>query len=99
MAKSSTKSAAPKKTVKTSSLKIVAVSETILEKFKSLNLEPQLQSDLSWCLGSYNFDKNPSGLYEAAAKSLPVLSQELGKKTKGVTKKLITDIEKALAEK
>ncbi|HCW07587.1 MAG TPA: hypothetical protein DGG95_09525, partial [Cytophagales bacterium] len=88
MAKSSTKSTTVKKPAKATELKIVKVSETILEKLKSLNLEPQLQSDLSWCIGSYNFDKNPSGLYTAASKALAVFNQELEKKTKGVTKKL-----------
>lgn len=99
MAKATTKTSAMKKSAKPASSKIEKVSGTIVEKLASLNLEPQLQADLRWCLGSYGYDKNPSGLYENVSKALVVFKGELEKKTKGVTKKLISDIEKALAEK
>ena len=105
MAKTSTKSAtkptskAPAKTSKpktatTDSLE--QASEEALQKLKALGIDPQLQSDLEWCLGSYRYDKNPSGLIEVAGKALVVLNAEKEKKTKGVTVKLIGDLEKAL---
>jgi hypothetical protein len=71
-------------------------SEEALKKLQSLGIEQQLQSELEWCLGSYRFDRNPSGLYEVAGRALTVLNAEKAKKTKGVTVKLIGDLEKAL---
>src|SRR5579871_1379804 len=100
MAKSTTKKAeaAPKKTVKAKApASIAKVAETILDKLKTLNLEPGLQSDIVWCLGSYKHDHNPVGLYEKATQALAVFKAEQAKKTKGVTAKLIGDIETSLA--
>jgi hypothetical protein len=71
-------------------------SEEALKKLQALGIEQQLQSELEWCLGSYRFDRNPSGLLEVAGRALNVLSLEKAKKTKGVTVKLIGDLEKAL---
>jgi formate-dependent nitrite reductase cytochrome c552 subunit len=72
------------------------LSEETLKKFQSLGIEQQLQADLEWCLGSYRHDKNPSGLLGMMSRALDVLRAEQTKKTKGVTAKLITDLEKAL---
>jgi hypothetical protein len=71
-------------------------SEEALTKLKSLGLEEGLQSELEWCLGSYRFDRNPSGLREVAGRVLTALAAEKEKKTKGVTAKLVGDLEKAL---
>ena len=104
-AKQSTKVATkePKKTSsRTSATKISEadriekVSEELLQKLKELNLEQNLQNDIEWCLGSYRADRNPVGLYEVTERVLAVLKSEKEKKTKGVTAKLITDVEKAL---
>ncbi len=78
---------------------ILKVTEGIHDKLKALHLDPALQSDIVWCIGSYRHDKNPVGLYENAAKALVVFKGELAKKTKGITAKFIGDIEKALAAK
>jgi hypothetical protein len=106
MAKATVKVAAPK--VSTPSKKspakpkaktpvsIEKVSEDILAKLKSLNIEHQLQADLEWCLGSYRFDQNASGLLEVIRKSHNILTQEQAKKTKGVTATLINSIKKVL---
>lgn len=105
MAKTSAKTAAktaaksPTSKVKaapTQTLSIEKVSEEVLSKLQSLNIETQLQADLEWCIGSYRADQNPSGLYEMIDRARTVLNAEKEKKTKGVTVKLITDIEKAL---
>lgn len=71
-------------------------SEEALKTLQSLGIESQLQAELDWCLGSYRHDKNPSGLLEAAGRALVVLNAEKAKKTKGVTVKLIGDLEKVL---
>lgn len=76
---------------------IAKVSESILDKLKTLNLEPGLQSDIVWCLGSYHHDHNPVGLLEKAAQAVVLFKAEQAKKTKGITAKFISDIESALA--
>lgn len=82
------------KSVKT--LDVEAASKLALSKLKELGLDQQLQSDLEWCIGSYGFDKNPDGLIAMTGKALVLLNEEKAKKTKGITVKLITDIEGAL---
>jgi hypothetical protein len=107
MAKAAPKSAAktPKKApVKTSKPKssgpsIEKVSEEALDKLRSLNIELELQNDIEWCLGSYRSDGNPVGLYDMGARTLDVFKSEKEKKTKGITAKMITDLEKALDSK
>lgn len=107
MAKAAPKSAAktikktPAKTSKpkSSAPAIEKVSEEALDKLRSLNVEPELQNDIEWCLGSYRADGNPVGLYAAAERALSVLKSEKEKKTKGVTAKLITDLEKSIESK
>jgi hypothetical protein len=100
MAKEVTKKkpAAVKKTAKTKSLvSIDKVAQNVLEKLKTLNLDQSLQSDIVWCLGSYTHDQNPVGLIEKTEQALTIFKAELSKKTKGITAKFISDIEKALA--
>ena len=70
--------------------------ETALNKLKGLNLEIPLQAEIQWCLGSYRQDRNPVGLYQMANRALKVFKAEQDKKTKGITAKLIGDLEKAL---
>lgn len=71
--------------------------ETALAKLRALNLDVQLQSEIDWCLGSYRSDKNPVGLYEMVQRAILVFKPELEKKTKGVTAKLVSDLEAAMA--
>ncbi len=75
---------------------IANICQATLEKLSQLDIEHQLQSEINWCLGSYRNDNNPVGLYHMAERSLPVFKAELAKKTKGVTAKLVADIEKVL---
>ncbi|MBK5278165.1 MAG: hypothetical protein JJE09_04800 [Bacteroidia bacterium] len=90
---------APAKSKATSSPNIEKVAEDVLTKLKTLNLEPQLQADIAWCLGSYRHDKNPAGLYEMAERAFGIFKAEQAKKTKGVTSKLVEEVEKALKSK
>jgi hypothetical protein len=103
MAKTASKSAAsaPKKTSakpKTTSSedRIEKISTEILKKLQDLGIEQELQNDLEWCLGSYRADHNPVGLYTMAERALGVLKAEQAKKTKGVTAKLVSDLEKVV---
>jgi len=93
-AKTPVKKAATKKATVSESNSIVTTSENILKKLKDLGIDNQLQADLEWCLGSYKADNNPVGLYEMAKRALVVFKDN--KSTKGVTAKLISDLEKAV---
>ena len=106
MAKTTSKASTPKTEPKTeskakpkakaSAMSLEEASEEALKKLQSLGIEPQLQSELQWCLGSYRFDRNPSGLYQTAGRAVAVLNEEKSKKTKGVTAKFVSDLEKAV---
>lgn len=82
---------------KASNNDIEKVSGQTLQKLQELGIEEQLQRDIEWCLGSYRADNNPVGLYDGVKRALAVLRNEKEKKTKGVTAKLISDLEKAVA--
>ena len=92
--KTPAKKAAAKTTTVSESNPIVKTSETALKKLKDLGIDNQLQADLEWCIGSYKADKNPIGLYEMARRALVVFKDN--KNTKGVTAKLISDLEKVI---
>ena len=91
------KAKAPKK-VATKSTSIEKACEVALSKLKALNIDEGLQSEIQWCLGSYANDKNPAGLYIMAKRALAVFTVELASKSKGVTAKLISDLEKAIGD-
>ena len=55
-----------------------------------------IQSKLEWCIGSYGFDKNPSGLREYGVQSLDLLRKVKSKEPRKVNKKVIDALEKAL---
>jgi len=104
MAKTAAKSAkAPAKTTPAKSkakattvVTIDKVSAEVLATLESIGVDQQLQSDIKWCLGSYQSDNNPVGLFEMAERALAVFKAEKEKKTKGVPAKLIGDLEKVL---
>lgn len=79
-----------------STVQIEKVSQEALHKLRELGIEQELQNNIEWCLGSYRSDQNPVGLYTMAERALDILRQEKAKKTKGVTAKLIMDLEKAV---
>ena len=66
--------------------------------FEKLNLE-QFQDTLGrlkWCIGSYEFDKNPVGLNELGQVALKDLKAFKKENTRKVTKKVIEGLEKSL---
>jgi hypothetical protein len=106
MAKTASKptAKAPKKTTAakpatSSAGSIEKVCVDALEKLKALNIQQPLQNDIEWCLGSYRSDGNPVGLYDMAERALIVFQEERAKKTKGVSAKTISDLEKVLSER
>lgn len=84
------------KAQRTSEEQIEQVSEETLKKLQELGIEPELRNDIEWCLGSYRSDRNPVGLYQMIERAIDVLKREKENKTKGVTAKMISDLEKAL---
>ena len=72
--------------------------EEAISAFQKLNDETysDIQSKLEWCVGSYEFDKNPSGLHEFGSKSLDMLKTIKEKQPRKVSKKVIEGLEKAL---
>jgi hypothetical protein len=95
----------PRKTSSTSTkttatgIKVEQACQDALEKLKALGIDQQLQHDLEWCLGSFRSDNNPVGLYQMAERALTIFREEKLKKTKGVTSKMITDLEKVLEDR
>lgn len=66
--------------------------------FEKLNLE-QFQDTLGklkWCIGSYEFDKNPIGLNELGQVALKGLKEFKKEHPRKVTKKVIEGLEKSL---
>jgi hypothetical protein len=66
------------------------------EVFSKLNKEEynELQANLEYCIGSYDYDKNPSGLYEYGQIALDELKAFKAANPRKVNKKIIADLEK-----
>ena len=58
----------------------------------------EVKEKLEWCLGSYNYDKNPEGLAEYGKQAAEKLKEARQEKPRQVSQKLIDDLEKALAK-
>jgi hypothetical protein len=54
-------------------------------------------SKLEFCIGSYNFDKNPAGLIEYGHKALGILMEYKKKNPKKVSKDVIAALEDGLS--
>lgn len=74
--------------------------QNALETLQKLNIArtAELQSKLEWCIGSYDYDQNPSGLAEFGGQALKELKKIKEKDPKKVTKKLIDGLESAIAK-
>src|SRR5262245_49349669 len=107
MAKAATKAVKPAKKTETSKKKAASKPFQLIEdacvaslgKLQELELDYQLQSEINWCLGSYRNDGNPVGLYLMAERALAIFKAELAAKRKGVTAKLVKDIDSALKDR
>ncbi len=66
--------------------------------FTKLKVEDynDIQSKLEYCIGSYNHDKNPIGLYEYGAVALSELKSFKAANPRKVNKKIIENLEKYL---
>jgi hypothetical protein len=95
------KKAAPKKATAKSdpALKLEKACKDAAAKFQSLDGEKykEIQEKLEWCIGSYNYDKNPEGLVQYGSQASNLLKEARKENPKKVSKKLVDDLDKALA--
>ena len=70
---------------------------TKLEKMEGQQYQ-EVKEKIEWCLGSYNYDKNPEGLKEYGQRAADVLKEARQEKPRQVSQKLIDDLEKAVSQ-
>jgi len=59
----------------------------------------ELKSKLGYVIGSYNYDKNPSGLFEIGNLALTALEEISAKKPRKVKKTLLKNLKESLLQK
>lgn len=59
-------------------------------------LDQELIAKLQWCIGSYESDLNPVGVYEFSKETFDKLTKYKSKNPKKVTKKVLDSLEKSL---
>ena len=69
---------------------------TALQTLEKINEYRDLQSNLSWCLGSYDHDLNPVGLHQFGQAALDSLKEYKEKNPRKVAKKVIDGLEASL---
>ena len=77
-------------------IKMEKVVAPVIEKLEKLS-QVDLAAELSWCWGSYQNDQNPSGLVEKSEAALGLFKAAREKNSKAVAKKLVDELELALA--
>ena len=79
---------------------LVKLCQQVVAKFDKMDggQYDETKGKLEWCLGSYNYDKNPAGLVEYGNKAVAQLKEARAEKPRQVPQKLIDDLEKALAK-
>jgi hypothetical protein len=70
--------------------------EYALNLLRDLDIEQALQADLQWCLGSYQADGNPIGLYQMLERAVIVFEREKEAGSKKITSKFIQGLNKSL---
>jgi len=83
----------------TKSEKLRDACELAAQTFRKINHSDyhEIVSKLEFCIGSYNFDKNPAGLYEYGYQALGLLKEIKKKNPRKVNKTLISSLEDGLA--
>jgi hypothetical protein len=82
----------------TKSEKLRDACELASQTFRKMNKSDfqEIVSKLEFCVGSYNFDKNPAGLFEYGYKALGMLKEIKKNNPKKVSKAVITSLEESL---
>jgi hypothetical protein len=83
----------------TKSEKLRDACDLAAQTFRKINHSDysEIVSKLEFCIGSYNFDKNPAGLFEFGYQALGMLKEIKKKNTRKVNKAVITALEESLA--
>lgn len=80
--------------------KLVKSCNDALITFKKLGFKDysDLSSKLVWCIGSYEYDKNPEGLIEYGALALNTLKEYKSRNPRKVNKRIIENLEKVIGD-
>lgn len=72
--------------------------EEAVQLFDKLKTEEhtEIKSKLKYCIGSFDYDKNPAGLYEYGEIALKELKSFKDKNPRKVNKKIVENLEKNL---
>ena len=76
--------------------KMEKVIPAVIEKLEKIK-NTQLASELSWCWVSFQNDQNPVGVIAKAQEALSAFVDAREKNAKAVAKKMVDDLQKALA--
>ena len=102
--KTTAKKAAPKKATSSRTAdpgaELAKQCQQVAAKFENMDGSQyaEIKEKLEWCLGSYNYDKNPAGLVDYGKQAVTKLKEARSEKPRQVPQKLIGDLEKALAK-
>ncbi|NOX47005.1 MAG: iron-containing alcohol dehydrogenase [Chlorobi bacterium] len=79
--------------------KLVRSCNEAVAVFGKLKLDEykELRAKLEWCIGSYEYDNNPSGLIETGEMALNALKEFKTKNPRKVSKKTIENLEKVIS--
>jgi hypothetical protein len=77
-------------------MKMEKLVADVIEKLGKLK-QTELASELSWCWVSFQNDGNPVGVIEKSGLALAAFNEAREKNSKAVAKKLVDDLQKALA--
>jgi hypothetical protein len=82
----------------TKSEKLRDACELAVQAFRKLNHSDfnDIINKLDFCIGSYNFDKNPAGLVEYGYKALGMLKEIKKNHPKKVSKTVLSALEESL---
>ena len=99
-ASSAPKKAATKKSTADPAAELAKQCQQAATKLESLEdgKYHEIKEKLAWCVGSYNYDKNPAGLAEYGKQALDHLKQAREEKPRKISQKLIDDLEKAVSK-
>jgi hypothetical protein len=83
----------------TKSEKLRDACELAAQTFRKISPKDyqEIVSKLEFCIGSYNFDKNPAGLFEYGYQALGLLKEIKKKNTRKVNKMVISSLEEGLS--
>ena len=75
------------------------VCKDVVAKLQKLEngMYQDVRQNLEWCIGSYSYDKNPEGLVKYGREASEKLKEVRAESPRKVSKKLVDDLDKALA--